>query len=94
MTKPVDRDQLTEALDWWVELVADLEPDTKTFTVTMSRAMAERTLAVIDQLLAFPTDKQVEVAAQAIYDAHQAGAGGHDAARVVLEAVTMIGDNQ
>jgi hypothetical protein len=44
----------------------------------------------------FPTDAQVEAAAQAIYDAHQAGAGGHDAARAALVAVrdTMIGDNQ
>jgi hypothetical protein len=42
----------------------------------------------------FPTDEQVEAAAQAIYDAHQAGAGGLDAARRALEAVrqTMIGD--
>lgn len=84
----IDRDQLTEALAWWVDVVADVQTDT--FTLAMSRTMARRTLSALERLLDFPTDEQVEAAAQAIYDAHQEGAGGLDAARAALEAVRRV----
>jgi hypothetical protein len=59
-----DRTQLTEALAWWVDVVADVQTDT--FTLTMSRTMARRTLSALERLLDFPTDEQVEAAAKAI----------------------------
>jgi hypothetical protein len=42
----------------------------------------------------FPTDAQVEAAAQAIFDAHQGGAGGRDIARAALEAALNPGDTE
>lgn len=60
----IDRTQLTEALAWWVDVVADVQTDT--FTLTMSRTMARRTLSALERLLDFPTDEQVEAAARVI----------------------------
>jgi hypothetical protein len=59
----IDRTQLTEALAWWVDVVADVQTDT--FTLTMSRTMARRTLSALERLLDFPTDEQVEAAREA-----------------------------
>jgi hypothetical protein len=84
----IDRTQLTEVLEWWVDVVADVQTDT--FTLTMSRTMAERTLAAIDQLLDFPTDQQV-VEAVATFLKRPQGEDIEDTMREVLLAVGQIG---
>jgi hypothetical protein len=85
-----DRTQLTEALAWWVDVVADVQTDT--FTLTMSRTMARRTLSALERLLDFPTDEQVDAFDVAWWAAE--GKPIVERIRVALEAVTMIGDDQ
>jgi hypothetical protein len=92
----IDRTQLTEALAWWVDVVADVQTDT--FTLTMSRTMARRTLSALESLLDFPTGQQVEAAAKAMNALPGLNrARGHEAymrdARAALEAAldSMIG---
>lgn len=89
----IDRTQLTEALAWWVDVVADVQTDT--FTLTMSRTMARRTLSALERLLDFPTDEQVEAAAKAYEGEDDYQLPGHRRlARAALVAVrdSMIGD--
>jgi hypothetical protein len=95
----IDRTQLTEALAWWVDVVADVQTDT--FTLTMSRTMARRTLSALERLLDFPTDQQVEAAALWVSRIHSHNHAASvacivciETARAALEAATMIGDNQ
>jgi hypothetical protein len=48
---------------WWSDILSDLEPDTTTFTLTMSRTMVEETLTALTI-----TDEMVEDGAIAVAD--------------------------
>jgi hypothetical protein len=64
--EPTMSEARPELVEWWQDVLEDLEPDTTTFTLTLSRTMAEQTMAAL-RILNVPTEEMVSAAAKAMF---------------------------